>query len=190
VSLGDIAARRGVLSAAERFESEQAFPFGAYVAAVEVDRGTGVVRVTHLVAVDDCGVVVNPSLVDGQVHGSIAQGLGQALTEEAASRPDGTPTATSLFSYLPTGPVESPPLTLDRTVTPSPVAPLGAKGAGEAGTIGAPPAVVNAICDALRGHDTTGITMPVTPEKVWRALSSKEPPSAPAARTSPTPAPP
>ncbi|HEX6208489.1 MAG TPA: xanthine dehydrogenase family protein molybdopterin-binding subunit [Actinomycetota bacterium] len=170
--LEDLACRTGPLSAESRFSGQQAFPFGAYVATVDIDRETGAVRVTRLVAVDDCGVVVNPLLLEGQIQGSIVQGLGQALTEEVGYEPDGRPTTATLFSYVTPGPVELPDLVLDRTVTPNPNVPTGAKGGGEAGTIGAPPAIVNAIVDALRGYDTSVITMPVTPEVVWKALSS------------------
>jgi aerobic carbon-monoxide dehydrogenase large subunit len=147
----------------------QAFPFGTHVAIVEVDRETGRVEVVKLAAVDDCGVVVNPAIVAGQTRGSIAQGLGQALYEEVPYDAGGQPLFSSLLDYsIPTA-TEMPSLLLGESVTPNPNLELGVKGAGEAGCIGAPPAVVNAIADALGGFDQ-GLDMPVTPEKVWRAL--------------------
>ena len=149
----------------------QAFPFGAYVAVVAVDRDTGEVSVRKLVAVDDCGVVINPKLVEGQIVGSIVQGLGQALYERVLYDEYGQPLVSSLMDYsLPTA-AELPELLLGETVTPNPNVSLGAKGAGEAGCIGTPPAIVNAIVDALGGSDE-GIDLPVTPEKVWRVLQS------------------
>jgi carbon-monoxide dehydrogenase large subunit len=144
----------------------QAFPYGAYVAVVEIDRELGAVRVRRIVAVDDYGVVVNPLVVDGQGHGSIAQGLGQALYEEASTGPDGVPQERTLLDYLLPTIAEMPELTLLETHSPNPNVPFGAKGAGEAGCIGVPPAVVNAVCDAL---DIDHVDMPLTPEAVWRA---------------------
>jgi carbon-monoxide dehydrogenase large subunit len=123
--------------------------------------------VQRLVAVDDYGVVVNPLIVDGQGHGSVAQGLGQALSEEALTDDDGSPVATSLLDYLLPTAADVPPVVLAETETPNPNQPFGAKGAGEAGCIGVPPAVVNAVCDAL---DVDHIDMPLTPEAVWRAM--------------------
>ena len=149
----------------------QAFPFGTHVAIVEVDRATGYVEVAKLVAVDDCGVVVNPAIVAGQTLGSITQGLGQALYEELTYEPGGQPLFSSLLDYsIPTA-SEMPLVLMGESVTPNPNLELGIKGAGEAGCIGAPPAVVNAIVDALGGSDQ-GLHMPITPEKVWRALQS------------------
>jgi aerobic carbon-monoxide dehydrogenase large subunit len=151
----------------------QSFPFGAYVAVVAVDRDTGEVSVRKLVAVDDCGVVINPKLVEGQIVGSIVQGIGQALYERVLYDEYGQPLVSSLMDYsLPTA-AELPELLLGETVTPNPNVPLGAKGAGEAGCIGTPPAIVNAIVDALGGSDD-GIDLPVTPEKVWRVLQSAQ----------------
>jgi carbon-monoxide dehydrogenase large subunit len=158
----------------EEFSPPQALPFGCYVTVVEIDPRSGDISVARLVAVDDCGVIVNPRLVHGQVTGSIVQGLGQALFEQIAYDELGGPLVGSLMDYsLPTI-VEVPELILDETVTPNPNVPLGAKGAGEAGCIGTPPAVVNAIADALGGRDE-GLDMPVTPEKVWRILASGSP---------------
>jgi aerobic carbon-monoxide dehydrogenase large subunit len=138
-----------------------------------VDRETGEVDVTRLVVVDDCGVVVNPKSVAGQVRGSIVQGLGQALYEGLAYDDLGQPLFSSLMDYsLPTM-SEVPEIVVGDSVTPNPNVPLGTKGAGEAGCIGTPPAVVNAIVDALDGRDE-GLEMPLLPEKVWRALRSAE----------------
>jgi carbon-monoxide dehydrogenase large subunit len=166
--LAGMAAAAGETLRADRRPSvPQAFPFGAYVAVVEIDPQLGAVTVRRLVAVDDYGQVINPLIVDGQGHGSIAQGLGQALWEEAVTGPDGVPTALSLLDYLLPTAADMPPLTLRETRTLNPNLPHGAKGAGEAGCIGVPPAVVNAVCDAL---DVAHVDMPLTPEAVWRAL--------------------
>jgi carbon-monoxide dehydrogenase large subunit len=162
----------GPLRASVELAPPQAFPFGTHVAIVEIDRSTGDVELTKLVAVDDCGVVVNPGIVEGQVRGSIVQGLGQALYERLAYDRSGQPLFSSLMDYsLPTI-SEVPEIVVGESVTRNPNLPLGAKGAGEAGCIGTPPAVVNAIVDALGGRDQ-GLDMPVTPEKVWRALRAE-----------------
>jgi carbon-monoxide dehydrogenase large subunit len=146
------------------------YPFGAHVAVVEVDTETGRVEIVRYVAVDDCGTVINPMLVDGQVHGGVAQGIGQALYEEAVYDGEGLLLTTSFLEYLIPGPPEVPAVETDRTVTTSPLNPLGAKGVGEAGTLAAPPAVMNAVHDAV---DTDEIDMPATPERVWRALRAR-----------------
>jgi aerobic carbon-monoxide dehydrogenase large subunit len=170
ITLGELAGE-GSLEAKAEFASRQAFPFGTYVAIVEIDGDTGDISLQRLVAVDDCGNVINPKLVEGQVVGSIMQGIGQALYEEVVYDEYGQPLMSSLMDYsLPTV-AELPELVLDHTVTPNPNVPLGNKGAGEAGCIGTPPAIVNAIVDALEGRDD-GIDLPVTPEKVWRVLSA------------------
>lgn len=167
----DRLAAQSTLSAQAEFGPPQAFPFGSYVAVVELDRDTGDIRLDKLVAVDDCGVVINPKIVEGQVVGSVMQGIGQALYEQVVFDEYGQPLMSSLMDYsLPTV-AELPELVLDQTVTPNPNVPLGNKGAGEAGCIGTPPAIVNAIVDALGGRDD-GIDLPVTPEKVWRVLSA------------------
>jgi carbon-monoxide dehydrogenase large subunit len=167
LTLAALAAATGPLIGEDRFEPPQAFPFGSYAASVEIDPDLGTVAVQRLVAVDDYGVVVNPLIVDGQGHGSVAQGLGQALSEEALTDDDGSPVATSLLDYLLPTAADVPPVVLAETETPNPNQPFGAKGAGEAGCIGVPPAVVNAVCDAL---DVDHIDMPLTPEAVWRAM--------------------
>jgi carbon-monoxide dehydrogenase large subunit len=170
ITLAELAARVGELSAEEVFAPPQAFPFGAYVAVVEVQRRTGDVTVLRLVAVDDCGVVVNPTVVRGQILGSICQGLGQALYEAARYSPDGQPLAGTLLDYsIPTA-AEMPPVTRVEHVTANPNVPLGTKGAGESGCIGTPPAVVNAVFDALTGYDRSTLDMPLTPAAVWSCL--------------------
>ena len=159
----------GPLQAEVELTPPQAFPFGSYVAVVEIDRTTGEIALAKVVAVDDCGVVIHPAIVEGQVVGSIAQGIGQALYEHLPYDGSGQPLFGSLLDVtLPTL-AEVPEIALGETVTPNPNIVLGAKGAGEAGCIGTPPAIVNAIVDALDGRDD-GLDMPVTPEKVWRVL--------------------
>jgi len=147
-------------------------PFGAHVAVVEVERDTGEVRVRDFFSVDDCGPRVSPMLVEGQVHGGLAQGLAQALWEEVAYDENGqAPTATLMEYALPRA-SRLPHFTLDQTVTLSPTNPLGVKGIGEAATVGSTPAVVNAVVDALRPLGVRDIDMPLTPEKVWRAMQA------------------
>jgi carbon-monoxide dehydrogenase large subunit len=146
------------------------WPFGTHMCTVEVDTETGHVAVLDYVAVDDCGVQVNPNIVDGQVHGGVIQGLAQALFEEAVYDVDGNLQTTTMADYLMPAASDVPSLTLGHTVTPSPTNPLGVKGIGEAGTIGAAPAVINAICDALSGLGVTDVPMPASPQNVWRAI--------------------
>jgi aerobic carbon-monoxide dehydrogenase large subunit len=146
------------------------FPFGTHVAVVEVDEDTGRVELLDYAAVDDCGPQVNPMIVEGQLHGGIVQGVAQALWEEAVYDDDGNLRNPSLIDYeVPTA-AEIPPLKLDHTVTPSPTNPLGVKGIGEAGTIGAAPAVINAVVDALSPLGITDMAMPAHPERVWTAI--------------------
>ncbi|MEV4106054.1 xanthine dehydrogenase family protein molybdopterin-binding subunit [Nonomuraea sp. NPDC049695] len=171
--IGELVARTGPLRADEIVAPPQAFPYGAHVAVVEVDPDLGTVHVRQLVAVDDYGVVVNPMIVSGQTHGSIAQGLGQALYEQAVIGENGLPYATTLLDYLLPTAADMPPVTLLETTTPNPNTPLGAKGAGEAGCIGIPPAIVNAVCDAL---NIDHIDMPLTPAAVWSALPTTSSP--------------
>lgn len=147
----------------------EAFPFGAYAAVVEVDPELGEVTVLRLVAVDDYGVVVNPLIVDGQGYGSTVQGLGQVLYEQVRYESDGTPADRSLLDYLIPTFSELPPVRFAETCTPNPNTPLGAKGAGEAGCIGTPPAVVNAVIDALELADPSALQMPLTPYACWSA---------------------
>ena len=146
------------------------YPFGAHIAVVEVDRDTGQVSIRDFVSVDDCGVRVSPVLVAGQVHGGLAQGIAQALLEELVYAPDGQLVTGSLMDYCVPRADDLPSFVTDQTVTPTPVNPLGAKGIGEAATIGSTPAVVNAVVDALRTFGVRHIDMPLRPERVWRAM--------------------
>jgi carbon-monoxide dehydrogenase large subunit len=151
------------------------FPHGTHLCAAEVDTETGQVRLRSYVAVDDVGVVVNPMIVDGQVHGGIAQGIAQALYEEAAYDSSGNLVTASLADYLIPSAADLPSFTTARTTTPSTLNPLGVKGVGEAGTIASTPAVVNAIVDALRPFGVSDVPMPCTPERVWRAIQEARP---------------
>jgi len=146
------------------------WPSGAHLAVVEVDTETGNVEVLRYIAVDDVGTVVNPLIVDGQIHGGIAQGIAQALFEEAVYDDDGNLLTGNMVSYLVPSAPDLPSYELDRTETPSPTNPLGVKGVGETGAIASPAAVINAVCDALAADGVTDIQMPATPERVWRAL--------------------
>ena len=146
------------------------WPAGAHVAIVEVDTETGNVELLRYVAVDDVGKVINPTIVDGQIHGGLAQGVAQALYEEAVYDDDGNLMTPNMVMYLVPSAAEFPRWELHRTETPSPTNPLGVKGVGETGSIAAPPAVMNAIVDALAEDGVTDISMPATPERVWRAL--------------------
>jgi carbon-monoxide dehydrogenase large subunit len=148
------------------------FPFGTHVAVVEVDEETGRVDLLNYVAVDDCGNQVNPLIVEGQVHGGIVQGLAQALFEEAVYDPDGNPLSATLADYLVPSAAEMPSFTLGATVTPSPSNILGAKGVGEAGTIAAAQAAINAIVDALAPLGVTDVPMPASPQRVWQAIQA------------------
>ena len=146
------------------------WPGGAHAAVVEIDTETGDVQLLRYIAVDDVGKVVNPMIVEGQVHGGITQGVAQALFEEAVYDEDGTLLTSSLTNYLVPSAVEIPNYELDRTETPSPTNPLGVKGVGETGAIASPAAVMNAVIDALTPFGVTDIDMPATPERVWRAI--------------------
>jgi aerobic carbon-monoxide dehydrogenase large subunit len=159
------------LSAAVTFEQPGvSYPFGAHVAVVEVDTETGAVHLVRHVAVDDCGRVLNPMLVEGQVHGGVAQGAAQALFEEFVYDDEGNPLTATLADYLVPSAAELPFFESGRTETPTPLNPLGAKGIGESGTIGSTPAVHNAVIDALSHLGVRHIDMPTTPERVWRAI--------------------
>lgn len=146
------------------------YPSGTHVAVVEVDPQTGEVRLDSLVAVDDCGRVINPMLVEGQIQGGLAQGIGQALWEHMVYDASGQCLTASLMDYAAPKPDMLPLFVLDRVETPTPVNPLGAKGCGEAGTIGSTPAVVNAVLDALAPLGVTHLDMPLTPARVWAAI--------------------
>jgi carbon-monoxide dehydrogenase large subunit len=148
------------------------YPHGTHLCAAEVDTETGQVKIRRYVCVDDVGTVINPLIVEGQVHGGVAQGIAQALFEEAVYDADGNLVTGSLADYtLPTS-ADLPDILSDRTETPATSNPLGVKGVGEAGTIASTPAVVNAIVDALRPYGVHDVPMPCTPERVWRALQS------------------
>lgn len=146
------------------------WPAGAHACVVEVDTETGKVEILNYVGVDDIGNVINPQVVEGQLHGGIAQGIAEALYEEAIYDEEGNLLTGNMVSYLVPGPTEIPNMVLDRTCTPSPTNPMGVKGCGEAGTIASPPAVINAIVDALWGLGVTDVERPATPERVWRAI--------------------
>ena len=165
------AAREVALLAALDFEQAgPTFPFGAHVAVVEVDVETGRVDVVRHVAVDDCGRIVNPLLVTGQQHGGIAQGVAQALWEQVVFDDDGNPLTSTLADYAVPSAAELPSFETANTETPTDLNPLGAKGIGESGTIGAMPAVQNAVVDALSHLGVRHVDTPCTPERVWRAI--------------------
>jgi carbon-monoxide dehydrogenase large subunit len=147
------------------------YPFGSHICVVEIDAETGAVEIVKYVAVDDCGHVINPVIVDGQVHGGIAQGIAAALYEEATYSPDGTLETATMMNYLVPSAAEIPRFDLDRTVTPSTTNPMGVKGIGEAGTIASTPAVINAVIDALSHLGVEYMDLPATPERVWRAIT-------------------
>jgi carbon-monoxide dehydrogenase large subunit len=146
------------------------FPFGAHIAVVEVDEETGAVELERFIAVDDCGVQVNPLIVEGQIEGGVLQGIAQALWEEASYDERGNLRTASLIDYLVPSATEAPRLEMDSTVTPSPTTAMGVKGVGEAGTIGSTPAVMNAVIDALRPLGVHDIDMPASPHHVWTAI--------------------
>jgi carbon-monoxide dehydrogenase large subunit len=149
------------------------FPFGSYICVVDLDRGTGEVKVRRFVAVDDCGNIINPMIVDGQIHGGLAQGVGPALYEEISYDEDGNISGGSFLDYYVPTALECPKWETDKTITPSPHHPFGAKGVGESATVGAPPAIANAVVDALSHLGVTHVDIPITPEKVWQLLKAK-----------------
>ena len=150
------------------------WPFGAHICIVEIDTETGKVDVLKYIAVDDCGIQINPLIVEGQVHGGVVQGLAQALYEEAVYDSDGNLKTTNLAEYLVPAACDVPPITTDFTVTPSPTNQLGVKGVGEAGTIGAASTVMNAVIDALSGLGVTKLDMPASPNNVWKAIQAAQ----------------
>ncbi|MDE2937171.1 MAG: molybdopterin-dependent oxidoreductase [Chloroflexota bacterium] len=153
------------------FEPENnTYPFGCHISMIEIDRETGEPELLKLVAVDDCGNVINPLIVEGQVHGGLAQGIGQAMFEEVVFDQDGQPLTASFMDYVMPRAADLPHFELERTVTPTPVNPLGAKGVGEAGTIGVSPCVINAAVDALAPFGIRHIDMPLRPERLWRLI--------------------
>lgn len=163
------------LDAMETYDPEnEAYAFGAHVAVVEVDPESGELEFHDYVAVDDCGVQFNPMIVEGQVHGGVVQGIGQALYEQAVYDSNGTLSSGSLQDYAMPKSTQIPDITVDETETPCPHNPTGAKGAGESGAIGAPPAVVNAAVDALRPFGVDDLDMPMTAESVWQTVKDAE----------------
>lgn len=151
-----------------------AYPFGAHIAVTDIDKETGEVSIRRYVAVDDCGNIINPLLVAGQVHGGVAQGIGQSLYEHAVYDEGGQLLTGELMEYAVPRARMMPWLETDHTVTPSPVNPLGVKGVGEAGTIGCSPALVNSVVDALRPLGVKHIDMPMTPQRVWNLIHAGE----------------
>jgi carbon-monoxide dehydrogenase large subunit len=165
---------QGGLSGDEDFKPKgNLYPFGTHICVVEIDPDTGHIDIVHYLTVDDCGKVINPMLVTGQVHGGIAQGVGQALLEGAHFDELGNLLTGSLLDYAVPRADDLPAFETNRTETPSPLNPLGVKGIGEAGTIGATPAVVNAVVDALSHLGVRNLDMPITAEKVWKALNGE-----------------
>jgi carbon-monoxide dehydrogenase large subunit len=157
------------------------FPHGTHLCAIEVDTETGRATIRKYVCVDDIGEVINPLIVEGQVHGGLAQGIAQALYEEAVYDAEGNLTTGSFVDYLVPSAADLPSFITDRTVSAATTNPLGVKGVGEAGTIASTPAVVNAVVNALRPFGVNDVQMPCTPERIWRALSEGAEKSSPAA---------
>jgi carbon-monoxide dehydrogenase large subunit len=149
------------------------FPYGTYVVVVDIDRGTGEVKVRRVVAVDDCGVRINPMIVEGQIHGGLTEGFGIAFMELITFDDEGNCIGSNFMDYLIPTSWETPHFETFATVNPSPHHPLGAKGIGESATVGSPAAYVNAVIDALSPYGITNIDMPVTSDRVWAALRSK-----------------
>jgi carbon-monoxide dehydrogenase large subunit len=152
------------------------FPFGAYICVVDVDPGTGKVTVRRFLAVDDCGTRINPMIIEGQVHGGLADGVGMALMQLIQFDEEGNCLGGSFMDYLLPTAMEVPDWETDFTVTPSPHHPIGAKGIGESATVGSPPAIVNAVVDALQPLGVKHIDMPCTPSRVWEAMQGRAAP--------------
>lgn len=149
------------------------FPFGSYICVVDIDKETFDIKVRRFVAIDDCGNIINPMIVQGQVHGGLTQGIAPAMYEEMIYDEDGNILNGTLMDYLVPTAVESPHWETGHTITPSPHHPIGAKGVGESPTVGAPPAIANAICDALLPYGITNIDIPITPYKIWKAMKER-----------------
>jgi len=149
------------------------FPFGSYICVVDIDKDTGEVKIRRFVAVDDCGTIINPMIVEGQIHGGLTMGLAPALLEEIHYDENGNILGGSFMDYLLPTAVETPKWETAKTTTPSPHHPIGAKGVGESATVGAPAAIVNAVVDALAHLGVTHIDIPITPWKVWKILHEK-----------------
>jgi carbon-monoxide dehydrogenase large subunit len=148
------------------------FPFGAYICVVDIDRGTGAVKIRRFVAVDDCGNIINPMIVEGQIHGGLTMGMAPVLLEGISYDENGNMQQGTFMEYLLPTAMETPVWETDKTVTPSPHHPLGAKGVGESATVGAPPAIANAVVDALAHVGVTHIDIPITPWKVYELLEA------------------
>jgi len=161
----------GLSAEADMTAQGTTYPFGAHIVVVDVDTDTGKVVVRRIIAVDDAGRILNPLLVEGQVHGGLAQGVAQALLEEVRYDPEGNPLTTNLADYTFVSAAELPSFETVRMETPTPLNVLGAKGIGESGTIGSTPAVQNAVVDAVSYLGVRHIDMPTTPERVWSAIS-------------------
>ena len=146
------------------------YPFGSYICVVDIDKGTGEVKIRRFVAVDDCGNIINPMIVEGQVHGGLTMGLAPALYEEIVYDENGTNLTATFMDYLLPTAVETPAWETDKTCTPSPHHPLGTKGIGESATVGAPAAIANAVVNALWHLGVRHIDIPITPDKVWKHL--------------------
>ncbi len=149
------------------------FPFGSYICVVDIDKETGEVKIRRFVAVDDCGTIINPMIVEGQIHGGLTMGLAPALLEEIHYDENGNILGGSFMDYLLPTAVETPKWETAKTTTPSPHHPIGAKGVGESATVGAPAAIVNAVVDALAHLGVTHIDIPITPWKVWKILHER-----------------
>jgi carbon-monoxide dehydrogenase large subunit len=147
------------------------FPFGSYICVVDIDKGTGQVHIRRFVAVDDCGNIINPMIVEGQIHGGLTMGLAPALLEEIVYDENGSNLSGSFMDYLVPTAIETPRWETDKTITPSPHHPFGAKGVGESATVGAPPAIANAVVDALWHLGVRHVDIPITPQKVWALLN-------------------
>jgi carbon-monoxide dehydrogenase large subunit len=156
--------------------SNLTYPHGAYICVVDIDPGTAVVKVRRFIAVDDCGTRINPMIIEGQVHGGLTDGVGMALMEMIAFDEDGNCLGGSLMDYLIPTALEVPDWETGFTVTPSPHHPIGAKGVGESATVGSPPAVVNAVVDALKPYGVRHADMPLTPSRVWDAMQGRPTP--------------
>ena len=174
LSWAELAAGATLVAAFDFEQDDQTFPFGCHVAVVEVDVETGQSQLVRHIAVDDCGTVLNQMLVDGQIHGGVAQGVAQALYEEFVYDADGNPLTTSLIDYVIPTIGEIPQIETLKMETPTPLNPLGAKGIGESGTIGSTPAVQNAVIDAVSYLGVRHIDMPLHPMRVWAAIQAAQ----------------
>jgi carbon-monoxide dehydrogenase large subunit len=172
VGWGEVAARaeEPLLGVSDFVAEGPTFPFGAHLAVVEVDTETGAVELTRMVAVDDAGTLINPLLADGQIHGGLAQGAAQALFEEVRYDEDGNPQTATFADYAVPAASEIPSFERIELVTPTPLNDLGAKGIGESGSVGATPAVQNAVVDAVGHLGVRHIDMPCSPQRVWEAI--------------------